>query len=93
MTKSRSQSPYSFFSRFTAGKLEFELEDSINFEASKHVDVGTLTFIYFRPLGRGGAMGASAPPLQAIEVHIFADQRFGRLELDTLLKDHDDQQC
>ena len=41
----------------------------------------------------GGAMGASALPLQATKVHFFVDQRFGRLELGTLLNDHDDQHC
>ena len=39
--------------------------------------------------GLGGAMGAPVP-LQT-EVHFFVEQRFGRLELGTLLKDHDDQ--
>ena len=45
----------------------------------------------------GGAMGASAPPppfpTQATEVHFFVDQKFGRLELGTLMKDRDDQHC
>lgn len=46
-----------------------------------------------RPVGRGGAIGASAPPPQATEVHFFVDQQFDRLELSTLRKDHDDQPC
>ena len=42
-------------------------------------------------------MGAAALPRsphpcqRATEVHFFADQRFGRLELGTILKDHNDQ--
>ena len=48
----------------------------------------------------GCAMGASAPPppprtraTEATEVHFFVDQQFGRLEVGTLMKDHDDQHC
>ena len=40
----------------------------------------------------GGAMGASVAPTD-YKVHFFVDQRFGRLELGTLLKDQDDQHC
>ena len=61
-----------------------------------------------RPVGRGGAMGAPAPPPQTAEVHFFvkkinskkkiivlicfAKMHPRRLELGTLLKDRDDQQ-
>ena len=61
-----------------------------------------------RPVGRGGAMGAPAPPPQTAEVHffvkkinskkknnsvvLFAKMHPRRLELGTLLKDRDDQQ-
>lgn len=40
-------------------------------------------------------MGAPAPPppQQAPAVHLFVDQRFGRLQLGTLLKEYDDQRC
>ena len=31
------------------------------------------------------------PPQQAPSVHLFVDQRFGQLQLGTLLKEHDDQ--
>ena len=45
-----------------------------------------------KPVGRGGGCdGCARTPSQAAEVHFFVDQRFGRLELGTLLKDHDDQ--
>jgi len=47
---------------------------------------------HLRPIAKGGAMGALAPP-QATEVHFIVDQRFGRLQLGTPLKDHDDQKC
>ena len=43
-------------------------------------------------------MGAAALPLPTHANGLqrsafFADQRFGRLELGTILKDHDDQHC
>ena len=39
-------------------------------------------------------MGALAtPPPSATEVYFIVDQRCGSLQLGTLLKDHDDQQC
>ena len=46
------------------------------------------------PVGReeGGAMGASALPT-GYNGPLYVDQRFGRLELGTLLNDHDDQHC
>jgi len=47
---------------------------------------------HLRPIAKGGAMGALAPP-QATEVHFIVDQRFGRFQFGTLLKDHDDQKC
>ena len=40
-----------------------------------------------------GCDGCTRTPLQAAEIHFFVDQRFSRLELGTLLKDHDDQHC
>ena len=45
------------------------------------------------PYGRGGGGcdGCARTPPSETEVHFFVDQRFGRLELGTLLKDHDDQ--
>ena len=51
-----------------------------------------------RPVERRGAVVVSAPPPchprpRATEVHFFVDQRFGRLKLGTLLKDHSDQHC
>ena len=48
---------------------------------------------HLRPIAKVGAMGALATPPQATEVHFIVDQRFGRLQLGTLLKDYDDQQC
>jgi len=41
--------------------------------------------------GRRGTPASPTP--QAAEVNFFVDQRFRRLELGTLLKDHDDQKC
>ena len=35
----------------------------------------------------------ASPPPQAAEVNFFVDQRFRRLELGTLPKDHDDLRC
>ena len=51
-----------------------------------------------RPVERRGAVVVSAPlPSQprprATEVHFFVDQRFDRLKLGTILKDHSDQHC
>ena len=40
-----------------------------------------------------GCDGCVRTPPQATDVHSFVDQRFGRLEIGTLLKDHNDQHC
>ena len=51
-------------------------------------------FVYHsRRVGRGVRWCARSPPPQAAEVYFFVDQRFGRLEFGTLLKNHDDQHC
>ena len=49
-----------------------------------------------RPVERRGAVVVSAPSPshprpRATEVHFFVDQRFGRLNFGTILKDHSDQ--
>ena len=41
--------------------------------------------------GGGECDGCARTPPSETEVHFFVDQRLGRLELGTLLKDHDDQ--
>ena len=48
-----------------------------------------------RPVRRGVRwVRPHPPPLpQATKVHFFVDQRFGRLERSTLMKDHDHQHC
>ena len=53
---------------------------------------------FCRPIGQGGCdectrTASRPPPPLAVEVHCFVDQRFGRLELGKLLKDHDDRHC
>ena len=45
-----------------------------------------------RPVRRGVAMAASTPPT-GYRGPFFVDQRFGKLELGTLMKDNDDQHC
>ena len=47
---------------------------------------------HLRPIGKG-VQWVRLQPLQATEVYFIVDQRFGRLQLGTLLKDRDDQQC